>query len=81
MSRATIGYRLPTGTIAYVYPDHDTIWRCDGLNFPYLNFHFDPQDGLYASKSVRTYWVTYPETHPHATLFEILYKKLGICDV
>jgi len=41
-------------------------------------FIFDPYDGLYATANARKFWERYPETHPHATLFIMLYKKLEI---
>ena len=39
---------------------------------------FDPNDGLWATQYARMIWKTNHELHPHASLFEILYKKLEI---
>lgn len=44
----------------------------------YFQYIFDPYDGLYASKLTRSLWKLHPETHPHATLFDMVYKKLEI---
>jgi hypothetical protein len=48
----------------------------------YNTYTFDPKDGLWATSWARKlweiYWRDHPYRHPNVTLFEILYKKLGI---
>jgi len=80
MSYSFLGYDLPTSTFVYVYAGQYTVLKVKSnkYGFAYLKYHFNLQDELYATESVREYWKRYPEKHPHATLFEILYKKLEI---
>jgi len=85
MSYTIPGCKLPEGTLVYVYFTSNnyflgnTVRRIALCGFSFLNnYIFDPQDELYATEGVRSYWKLHPELHPHATLFEMLYKKLDI---
>jgi len=80
MSYEVYGFNLPADTL--VYYDTKTnpilIKLSVCLNVLLTTFYFDPCDELYATVSVRKFWKLHSETHPHATLFIMLYKKLNI---
>jgi hypothetical protein len=72
------GRDLPVGTVVYWSPQMG-VYRTELAT--YLNSHiifvFDPNDGLFASEYSREYWRDYPYRHPHCTLFQMIYNKLG----
>jgi hypothetical protein len=43
-----------------------------------LQYEFDPNDGRWDTDLARKIWKMFPHFHPHCTLFEMFYKKLGI---
>jgi len=84
MVRKVMGFGLPLGTPVYCFIDNKpkltrignfTIARMLAFVFEPCN---DPCDEVYATEGVRSYWKLHPESHPHATLFIMLYKKLDI---
>jgi len=77
MSYTIPGNKLPKGTLVYVCVHSRAVRRTTLCRFTVLNkFIFDICDELYATKNAREFWKSHPELHPHATLFEMLYKKL-----
>jgi len=79
MSYVIPGYKLSMGTEVYAYQCSHTVILYKVCKINLLNYYiFDPHDRLYATETARWFWEKYPESHPHATLFEILSKKLDI---
>jgi hypothetical protein len=71
---------LPIGTHIYYVGSRNRVTYAEvQYDIEYSkNYIFDSNDGLWATKFARSRWEKYPQQHPHCTLFEILYKKLGI---
>ena len=80
-------YELPVGTIVYfceseVFASHSEFIVSHILPFGnkdhrrYFSFTFDDKDGLWASLYVRQLWKKEIHSHPHCTLFDMLYSKL-----
>lgn len=83
------GSELPLGQLVCVYNSYGTttfhIDRLylirEGYNDEWLDnlfYDFDTADGLWATSFAREFWELNVILHPHTTLFEIIYKKLGI---
>jgi len=83
MSYEVEGFDLPKNTLVYYYVGtKPTLTRINGYtNIRIFKFIFDSYDGLYATANARKFWKLHPETHPHATLFIMLYKKLEIGNI
>ena len=79
MSQTTVGYLLPTGTTVY-FNHASKVLQC-GDFFSYLDYVYDPNDGLWASDSTRLFWAKFPHIHPHATLFSILRVHCEILEI
>jgi hypothetical protein len=83
------GYEMPEGTVLYFLTYCCVNFRSYGYvkttrsvkdkpHLAGLQYVYDPNDGLLASRNVRKFWEEYPYSHPHCTLFSLLYKKLEI---
>lgn len=74
---------LPKGTTVYLsygasyeqpYAWKYVVW--ESKFFYNINYIFNPEDGLWATKLVRKIWKDRPSQHPHCTLYNIIYKYL-----
>ena len=78
-----MGYLLPPGTPVYcLFPNFSrpTLVHLDldakDLVLLEYDFVFDPEDGLWASRTARVKWRWNPHLHPNYTLFQALHTKL-----
>ena len=77
----TIGVDLPKGTPVYFrsYGTGTPVYYIIDHNLFYSHGYYClGDDGLWTTGAVREFWKKHPHLHPHATLFDILLKKLEI---
>jgi len=81
MAYEVSGIDLSEGALVYYCINNEPAPLRNYPSICLFMFIFDPYDGLYATVSVRKFWKLHPETHPHVTLFTMLYKKLEMSEI
>ena len=89
MDELVLGTRLQSGTRVYFCEDgcKNGVYEEWGLSHilsfdkyddcHIYNYIFNPDDGLWATYIARQLWEKHPHSHPHCTLFDMLYNKLN----
>ena len=82
-------YKLPDGTLVYFcesefFASHREFSVSHILPFGnndhrrYFSFTLDDKDGLWATYMARQLWKREIHSHPHCTLFDMLYNELKV---
>jgi hypothetical protein len=84
------GHNLPSNTPVYFLVSWNSKPVCRSIDSGYVvydgkqrrigfyDYIFDSKDGLWATHHARDFWDIMPESHPNATLFDLLSQKLHI---